>query len=35
MRPEGILSLSLGQEDFLIITGDQGHYLKLGYRETP
>lgn len=35
MRPEGILSLSVGQEDFLIITGDQGHYLKLGYRETP
>jgi hypothetical protein len=35
MRPEAILSLSVGQEDFLIITGDNGHYLKLGYRETP
>ena len=35
MRPEGILSLSVGEEDFLIITGDQGHYLKLGYREMP
>ena len=35
MRPEAILSLSVGQVDFLIITGDNGHYLKLGYRETP